>query len=227
MVGRQGFGMDGAGQVSTPFFASDFSNKLLIMDQYSVLKTIHKVGHSISGVVTGYQFFDSSVGPRSCHIEMETTSVFKSILSYSALFDDYDYLSFDETLLPAIGSQVEMVIMNYVDGTLYLSAKPSDVNPDRIGGFVDFYKTVESLIEGTIVTGQVVKTVPFGLFVMLSERVGGLIDIGYPPAEGCERLPRNASEWPQEGDSIACKILGFRFHDRQIALSWLPAGIRP
>ncbi|MBO2011461.1 S1 RNA-binding domain-containing protein [Hymenobacter negativus] len=191
------------------------------MDQYEVLKNTHKVGHPISGIVTGHKIYNHAPGFISCDIQMQTESVFKSILPYHNLFDNYDFTTFDESLIPASGVSIEMVIMNYVDGTLYLSASPNDITPTRIAGFVEFYEIVESLNEGTVITGKVAKVVPFGVFVKLPQGICGLIDIGYPTAEECEKLPYDNSAWPQAGDIITCKILGFRFHEKQIALNWL------
>ncbi|MGY3088904.1 hypothetical protein ACVWYF_001944 [Hymenobacter sp. UYAg731] len=195
------------------------------MDQYSILKTVHKVGHPISGVVTGYYMFDLGNGWRGCNIEMKTTSAFKSILPYSDLFDEYDYSSFDETLLPAIGSKLDMVVSNYVDGTLYLSAKPSDVDEKQVADFVNFYKITESLREGEIITGKVSKATSFGLFIELPFPYWGLIEIINQQFSDCELLPYNPSEWPLEGENIACKISSFRFHNRQIDLCWLSASL--
>lgn len=192
------------------------------MDQYEVIKKVHRIGHRISGTVTGHKITEAGNGWKACNINMKTDSDFISILPYSNLFDEYDYNSFDEKLIPAIGTHIEMVVMNYVDGTLYLSARPGDVKETRVADFANFYSIAEALDEGAILTGKVVKAMPFGLFVELPCPYAGLLEIGGVAFNNCAPLPRNSSEWPQIGDSITCRTVGFRFHNKQIALCWLP-----
>ncbi len=187
------------------------------MDSYSVLKTIHKVGHPISGIVKGYNNFGNIDNYAGCHVEMETDSVYKSILTYWR----ESFVSKDQ-LLP-IGSRIDMVVVNHVGGTLYLSNNPEDLNESRIKRYHDFYKAIENLEEGMIVEGKVTALPRFGIFVDLDiPATIGLIDIGHTSFNGGVQLPRDMSKWPQIGDSIICEIAYFRFCGCQIGLGWLP-----
>ena len=125
-------------------------------------------------------------------------------------------------LIPKIGDSVETVVFNFVDDTLYLSAKPHDLRPETIADWANYYAYIESLNLGDQTTGFVKQAMPFGLFVDLGSPYVGLIDIGHSPFSGGQRLPYDYEEWPKVGDQIRCNIGYFRFHNRQIGLGWIP-----
>lgn len=190
------------------------------MDSYQVLKSIHKVGHPISGTVIGYDDFVSVSGERFCGIVVETDSEFKSILPFDYLFDNPT--EFDERLLPEKGVTIDMVVKNHVDDVLYLSARPSDTSQSEIEEYKHFYSFIESIETGDLKIGKVEKVMPFGIFVDLSIPYLALIDIGHSEFNGGERLPLDNELWPKEGDSIKCMISYFRFYNKQIGLGWIP-----
>lgn len=191
------------------------------MNSYEILKSIHKVGHRISGVVLGHERFEYQ-GFVTYHVEVETQSKYKSVLTYHSV--EYN-LPLTEHSIPQIGTTVEMVVRNFIDDTqtLYLSAKPSDLEETEIKLYEDFYKVVETIKEGTVIEGKICKVAPFGVFVELLDcPFVGLIDIGHFDFNGGKKLPINFSSWLKEGDTIRCVVSYFRFDNRQIGLGWLP-----
>ncbi len=190
------------------------------MNEYEVLRTIYKVGHPISGIVSGYKWHELVDGFHSCQIEIETDLAFKAILPYQNLLDDYDYPVFRQELIPTLGTRLDMVVANYVNGTLYLSAKPSDVSAERIAQFKSFYRYIEGLKVGNVITGRVKKAMPCGIFVDLQSPYPGLIDIGHTDFNLGKKLPYDNSKWPQEDELITCIITYFRLHNMQVGLGW-------
>lgn len=188
------------------------------MNSYDVLRTIHKVGHPISGTVLRHELIEHPILP-GCTIYMQTDSKFTAALDFQNMFDEHT--PFDKSLLPPIGSKLDMVVLNHVEKTLYLSAKPSDLEPAEIQKFKDFYKLVDTLENDKQITGIVTEVAQFGIFVDLDLPFEGLIDIAYTEADGSVSLPINTMLWPKVGESIQCKISHFRFASRQIGLSWL------
>jgi hypothetical protein len=187
------------------------------VNSYLVLKTIHKVGHPISGIVKGYNNFGDIDNYSNCHIEVETDSVYKSILTEWR----EPFVSKDQ--LPPIGSRIDMVVRNHVDDILYLSNNAKDLKDSTIKKYQDFYHAIESLEEGMIVEGKVAALPRFGIFVDLDiPSTIGLIDIGHTSFNGGIQLPQDTSKWPKVGDSIRCRIAYFRFCGCQIGLGWLP-----
>jgi S1 RNA binding domain len=189
------------------------------MNQYEILKNIHKVGHRILGVVIGYEKFEYQ-GLVTYHVEVETHSKYKAILVYNNF--EYDWLLTDD-IIPEKGTTVEMVVRNFVDDILYLSAKPSGLEETEIQLYKDFYEVVETIKEGTVIEGKISKVVPFGLFVELENcPFIGLIDIGHSDFNRGKKLPINFSSWAKEGNNIKCIVSYFRFYNKQIGLGWLP-----
>ena len=189
------------------------------MNSYQILKSVHKVGHPISGEVLGYDKIASYKDYIMCNIIVKTDSEFRSILPFDSLFDTPP--PFNEALLPKKGEKIDMVIKNHVDNTLYLSAKPSDLRKSEIEKFKDFYSFIEKLEVGTIKTGKVEKIRPYGIFVDLTWPYPALIDIGHSDFNRGEKLPYDNNLWPKEGDSIQCIISYFRFYNKQIGLGWI------
>ena len=192
------------------------------MDSYQILKTKYKVGHPISGTVIAYEVSDSLNGFTSCRIEIQSSFEQKIILDYVDLFDQHT--PFDEALIPAIGSRLKLVIKNYVDGILYVNAKPKDLSKAEIQKYKEFYQLVDSLEEGRILEGRVEHIRPFGIFVNLGWPFLGLIDIGHISFNAGRQLPYDLAAWPKVGEAIRCRLGYFRFRNRQLGLGWLPNG---
>jgi hypothetical protein len=189
------------------------------MNEYEILKNIHKVGHRISGVVLGYERFEYQ-NLITYRVYVETNYKYKAVVDYNS----YDYnFPLTEHSIPQKGTVIEMVVKNFGNDTLYCSAKPSDLEEKEVKLYKDFYKVVETIKEGTIIEGKICKVVPFGLFVELLDcPFVGLIDIGHFDFNRGEKLPINFSSWAKEGNTIKCIVSYFRFDNRQIGLGWLP-----
>ncbi len=168
------------------------------------------------GAVTGLTEIEMTHGFPVGHVTLDTSSDFRAILPYSHLADDHS--RFDPELIPRLGSQITAVVFNYVDGTLYLSAKPSDLKSSTIEEWRDFYAYVYSLSIGREISGVVQKAMPFGLFVDIGSPYIGLIDIGHATFNGGYPLPVDQTSWPNVGERIRCNIGYIRFHNRQIGL---------
>lgn len=184
------------------------------MDSYQILKTIHKIGHPVTGTVIGYN-------QALRQVVLETSSDYKVVLPFDYIFDEDK--KFEEGLIPKIGDEIMTVVRNHVEDTLYVSSRPKDLDPVQIQEFKDFYEFTKKNIEGGEINGIVKKVMPFGLFIDIDSQFFGLIDIGHSSFNKGEKLPCNYSEWPKEGDEIKCIIGYFRFHDRQIGLGWIPS----
>lgn len=191
------------------------------MDSYQILKSIHKIGHPLVGKVIGYEEPINHQGMLiGGKVILDSDSKYKVRLPYECLFDEQK--DFDITLLPKPGAQIKTVIKNHVDDTLYVSAKPTDLNQQRIQEYKEFYKFIEENKEGQKVKGIVKKVMPFGLFVDFQSPFLGLIDIGHSSFNGGKKLPYDNSQWPKEGDAIQCIITYYRFDNKQIGLGWVP-----
>jgi predicted RNA-binding protein (virulence factor B family) len=78
-----------------------------------------------------------------------------------------------------------------------------------------------SVAVGDVLSGIVVSTPPFGVFVDVGLPAVGLLDIAsYSAAADAIRLPCDRERWPRVGDQIRARVLGFR-NEREIALEWL------
>jgi ribosomal protein S1 len=194
------------------------------MNAYEVLRDIHPIGSSLVGTVTGRTEIEMTHGFPGGHVTLDTTSEFRAILPYDHLTDNH--LRFDPELIPNLGSQIATVVFNYVDGTLYLSAKPGDLKSSTIREWRDFYAYVNTLSIGREISGVVERAVPFGLFVNIGSPYIGLIDIGHSSYYGGHSLPFDHTTWPLVGESIRCSVDYIRFHNRQIGLGWIPDGIQ-
>lgn len=193
-------------------------NHLIRMDSYEILKSTHKVGQRISGVVIGFERFEYQDFV-TYQVEVETNSKYKSILVYDGT--QYD-LNLTNEIIPQKGTYIEMVVKNFVDQTLYLSANPNDLDETEIKLYEDFYHLIATIKEGTKLKGKILKVNPFGIFVDLNFPFIGLIDIGHSNFNEGEKLPKDFYTWAKEGDSIDCIVSYYRFYNRQIGLGWLP-----
>ncbi len=190
------------------------------MNANEVLLDIHPIGSLLVGTITGRTEIEMTHGIPGGHVTLDTSSKFHAILPYDHLTDDHS--RFKPELIPSVGSQVSTVVFNYVDGTLYLSAKPSELKSSTIKEWQDFYAYVHTLSIGREMTGVVQKSMPFGLFVDIGSPYTGLIDIGHSSFNGGHPLPFDHTRWPRVGERIRCNIGYIRFHNRQIGLGWIP-----
>lgn len=195
------------------------------MNSYQILRKIHKVGHPISGTVVGYKqplnIHGMLVG---ANVILETSSKYKTILGFDDLFDEQT--AFDERLFPPLGKEIETVILNHSDDTLYVSARPHLLSKGSMESYQQYYAYIDTLKEGQIVNGVVEKVMPFGLFVNIGSPFIGLIDIGHIDFNRGKQLSYDQSDWPKKGDSINCVVAYYRFGDKQIGLGWVPLGNR-
>jgi hypothetical protein len=195
------------------------------MDSYQILKSIHKVGHPLKGKVIGYNEPTEHDGiPFGGQVILKTNSKYQTLLPFECLFDEEK--DFNKQLLPQIGSEIETVVRNHVEDTLYVSARPKDLHPTTIKEYQQYYPFIEENQEGKIVEGIVTKSTPFGLFVDIGSQFMGLIDVGHSNFNRGEKLLDEQTNWPEEGDSIKCIIAYFRFDARQVGLGWNPDGTK-
>ncbi len=191
------------------------------MDSWHAVRYVYQLGSPISGIVTSREELRiSPKGRPEGKLTLKTDSEYPAILAYADLVDDLE--SFSPDIIPEIGTQVDAVIKNFVDDTIYLSAKPSDLLDSTIRNWQDYYDYIDTLMIGQKVNGFVTWSMQFGLFVDFGDPYIGLIDIGHTRFSGGVPLPRNPEEWPKESDSIRCSVEYFRLHDQQIGLGWVP-----
>jgi ribosomal protein S1 len=194
--------------------------RISALNAYEVLRDIHPIGSQIRGVVSDCTDVQMLHGVPSGCATLATSSQFRSVLPYQHLVDDVSALN--PVLIPKIGDSLETVVFDFVDDTLYLSAKPHDLKSETIAEWADYYAHIATLSVGGQVTGLVQRAMPFGLFVDIGLPYVGLIDIGHTAFNSGRRLPHDNAAWPKVGDQIRCSVGYFRFHNRQIGLGWLP-----
>lgn len=187
------------------------------MNAYEVLLNVHRIGSRISGTVIARDDPENALGWRAV---LRTETPYPALLPYSHLVDDPT--SFSPKVVPELNATVDAVVFNFVDGTLYLSARPNDLSEGTIRKWEQYYEYIGSLAIGSRITGRVERAAPFGLFVNIGGPFIGLIDIGHGRFNGGVQLPRDQENWPNEGDEIHCSIGYFRLHNQQIGLGWLP-----
>lgn len=180
------------------------------MNQWEILRYVHKIGSPIKGTVIGFDEYGS--------VLLETGTVYQSRLALDLIEES----SLKPNHLPYLGQEINTVVYNFVDGILYLSAKPSHTSSASIQEWQAFYDFIETLEMGSEITGIVSSTKPFGIFVNIcSSPYIGLIDVGHDRFNGGDRLPDDISIWPSKGDEITCRISYLRLHNRQIGLGWI------
>lgn len=190
------------------------------MNAYEVIRNVHRIGSPLSATVIDRTILKMSGDSPMGHLTLATASEFHTILPYDFLTDDRSL--FAPELIPQVGDQIETVVYNFVDGTLYLSRRPRDLQSATIREWQAFYDYVDTLTIGNQVMGVVAKAMPFGLFVNIGSSYLGLIDIGHKQFNLGRALPINDEAWPRTGDEIRCIIGYVRFHNRQIGLGWMP-----
>lgn len=190
------------------------------MHPYDVLLNIHHMGSRISATVVSHVESQESPEPMYRSVLLETDSGQLARLAHSNLVDDP--ATFTPQIIPKVGERVDAVVANFVDGVLYLSARPEDLLETTVRRWQEYYDYIGSLTIGSTIKGRVERQRPFGLFVNIGGPFIGLIDIGHQRIAGGVPLPRDNDAWPQEGDEINCRIAYFRLHGQQIGLGWLP-----
>lgn len=193
------------------------------MDQYEILKTRYRIGHPLLGTVVGIKrefAFGKLVWARTW---LKIEGAEHAVLSYYEMLEGpYDFENLDPALLPSIGQRLEVVVMNYVDGILYVSSTPRKLTEEAIQRAKDYYRYVDEMQEGMAVQGTVSFVAPFGLFVDIGLPFPGLIDIGHISFNGGKQLPSDPDDWPKVGERIQCVMAYFRLHNYQFGLGWKP-----
>ncbi len=188
------------------------------MNAYEVLRDVHHLGSRISGTVLTREEPVIKHGVPFGNLAIKTDSAYPALLGYSALVDHPSM--FSPMIIPEVGARIDAVVVNFVDGTLYLSARPSDLKESSVLRYQQYYDYIGTLTVGYVVPGVVKQSVAFGLFVDIGGPFIGLIDIGHTSFNGGDPLPRDRSKWPAVGDEIYCVISYFRFSNQQIGLGW-------
>jgi hypothetical protein len=182
------------------------------MDQDYTLRYIYKVGSLIKATVTGFDEYG--------RILLDTATGCKSVLSPTSLEDLTAIpVDFVPTWLPEIGEEIDTVVYNFVDDTLYLSARPSDLFQTTIQSWQDYYDYLDTLEIGQKIEGIVLSRKPFGFMLDLSSPYLGVINM-FDCRCNCAPLPEDMSVWPVEGEKIVCLVSGFLFRVKQVSLVW-------
>ncbi|MGN6547305.1 MAG: hypothetical protein ACTHK7_19795 [Aureliella sp.] len=190
------------------------------MNAYEILRDVHRIGSRVSGTVMSRDVPEMRHGVPCGQLEIKTQTAYRALLPYSNLVDEFS--SFSPEVIPEIGAHIDAVVDNFVDGAIYLSSKPSDLDESSIRKWEQYYDYIASLTVGHVVSGIVERAMPFGLFVNIGGPFLGLIDIAHTRINGGVQLPGDVSDWPAVGDPIQCCIAYFRFRNQQIGLGWLP-----
>jgi predicted RNA-binding protein with RPS1 domain len=179
-----------------------------LIDQWNILRYIHKIGSPLKGTVIGFDEYGA--------VLLETRTGYQSRLS----IDFIEESSLIPDRIPFIGQEINTVIQNFVDGVLYLSAKPSHTCIESIQEWQAYYDFIEMIEIGSEITGIVSSIKPFGIFVDIGAPYIGLIDMGHDSFSDGDRLPDDMSIFAK-GEKITCRIGYLRLHNRQIGLGWI------
>lgn len=184
-------------------------DEISLIDSWEILRYVHKIGSPIKGTVIGFDEYGAAL--------LETKTGYQSRLPINFI---------EESLLtpkciPHIGQEINTVVLNCVDGVLYLSAKPNHTSSESIQKWQAYYDFIETLEIGRDTIGTVSSVKPFGIFVDIGAPYIGLIDVGHSSFSGADRLPYDMSIWPVKGEDIICRISYLRLHGRQIGLGWI------
>lgn len=190
------------------------------MDSWEVLRTIHHIGSPIRGTVTSHHGTGLSNDKPLGHVTLTTDSPYPALLPFSHLVPENDTVS--PIVIPKIGDEIDTVVFNFVDGTLYLSARANDLRETTIRQWQLYYDYIDTLAVGSTIVGVVEQTREFGIFVNMGGPFPGLIDIGHSRLSGGTRLSHDPVHSPKAGDQIQCRVAYFRMHNQQIGLCWLP-----
>ncbi len=178
------------------------------MEQWTIVRYVHKIGSPIKGTVIGFEY-DS--------VLLKTETGYKCLLPVSSIEES----SLIPKHLPNIGQEINTVIDNFVEGILYVSARPSDTSAISIQKWQLYYDFIDTLEIGSEIQGTVSSSRPFGIFVDISAPYIGLIDVGHTGFSGGDPLPQNRLDWPAKGEGIICKVSYFRLWSKQIGLGWI------
>ena len=188
------------------------------MTDWEILRYVHQIGSPMKGTVVAREDVEVRHGIPVGNLTLNTSSPYRALLPAIHLVDDLS--AFSPDVIPSMGQEIEAVVFNFVDGILYLSAKPSDLAEESIKAWRDFYEYIDTLEIGAVVEGIVTRSAPFGLFVDLGGPYVGLVDIVQTDLDGGVPLPRDYSTWPKEGEAITCRVRYVRLHGMQLGLSW-------
>lgn len=191
------------------------------LNAHEILSDVHRIGSVINGTVVDRTEIHMSHGFAGGYLTVDSAdSEYETILPYQHLIDDQS--AFSPNVIPNIGEAIKAAVFNFVDETLYLTAKPQDLTDEAIDSWRQFYQHVDTLTVGDTITGVVAKSMPFGLFVDIGSPYVGLIDIGHTAINRGVQLPGDLDSRPKVGEEIRCIIGYIRFRSRQVGLGWLP-----
>ncbi len=106
------------------------------------------------------------------------------------------------------GDHVKVKVLKISDDKKKISLGMRQLLPDPWGGIEGHYKL------GEMVSGKVVRVVPFGAFVQIKDGVEAIL----PNSEVSARKPK-AEELPQVGDTISAKVIELKADSRRMTLS--------
>jgi hypothetical protein len=199
---------------SERYAAQSLEIEICTMEQWGILRYIHKVGSPIKATVIGFD--------ENGLILLETGTGYRSILSPTNLEDSlFISPSFVSAWLPEVGQEIDTVVRNFVNNTLCLSARPSDLLQATIQEWQAYYDYLDTLEIGQRVEGVVVSCKPFGILVNLGSAYLGVVDVGHSRFNGGDILPDDMSTWIAQGENISCRVSYFRFHTKQVGLGWI------
>ena len=190
-----------------------------MIDAWSVVRHTHRLGSCMLGVVSSLDAINVTSDNPGGFIHLQTKSEFPALLPYHSLQDEASM--FGESVVPLIGDEIETVVSNFVDGRLYLSAKPQELKISRKQQWLRYYEYIDSVNFGDKVSGIVRQVEPFGLFVDIESEFIGVIDVVHSRLAGGQ-FPQDRSCWPPVGSRIECRFEHPRLHNQQIGLGWSP-----
>lgn len=157
----------------------------------------------------------------SIKVGTKMNGIVKSITDFGAFVDiggvegllHITDISWARNVKPAdmfkVGQEVEVLVLN-VDLTkerISLGYKQLQPKPWSIAG--------EKYPVGTIVTGKVVRLMPFGAFVSVEPTIDGLVHI----SEASERRIDKIEDALHMGDEVRCKVVGIDVQAKRMSLS--------
>ena len=108
-----------------------------------------------------------------------------------------------------VGQEVEVYVLaaDKEAGKISLGLKQLTVNP--------WDAAAETFAAGNVVSGKVVRIVPFGAFVMLEDGVDGLVHI----SEVSNTYVKDINEFLQVGQEVSAKVLELDLENKKVSLS--------
>src|SRR5687767_3769571 len=107
------------------------------MNAYDVLRSLLHVGSAVMGQVVAIEELRWESGhPRGRATLATSTMADVTYLGYDWLLDEGEALQAHH--LPRVGDELRVTVRNFVDGTLFVSARPSDLDPKSIRAWQEF-----------------------------------------------------------------------------------------